>query len=141
MCDYTSDHEYYVFFCSHLFYNSFYLYLTQIQLHMSIRATLSFCCKYDYIRHYLICHKDVLKVLERNIRSTFLYKSITIFTIMHTNISNGHAYLFYMSSYHPVIQIQLHKSIHVSRFSYCRLDHNHRYLLHRMDVLNSQIEL
>ncbi len=47
---------------SNLCYKSFYLLLTQIQIRKSIHAVPFSCCRFGYIRLYLLYHKDVLKL-------------------------------------------------------------------------------
>ena len=58
---------------SHLCCKPFYLLLTQIQLGKSIHTILFSCYKFDYIRLYLLYHKDVLKMKNNISKYIILY--------------------------------------------------------------------
>lgn len=128
---------------SYLAYKSYYLSPTQTQLYKSIHAILFFYYKVDYIHHYLLYHKDELILKNSIIRVTsFLIKiMLPICTSMHGNIlktltTNLSCKFFYL----PLIQIQLHTSIHDLPSSCYKFDYNRRYLLRHTDGLKFENE-
>ncbi len=127
----------YIFF-SYLCYKSYYLFLTQIQICKSIRATPFSCYTLDYNLLCWLYHKDVLKL--KNSVSKYIISdknNLTACGSMDTKMIERYLTNLSYKPFHPLlIQTQLHKSIHAFPFSYCKFDYNHRCLLRHRDVLN-----
>jgi len=110
----------------------------QTRLHMRMRTCSSSFCKFDCSRHYLLYHKDVLKLEKHGQLGTIFNISVTIWNFWQLFTCEKLYIMFNLLCkffYLPLTRIQPCRNIHATPFSYYKVDCIHLYLLYHKDVL------